>query len=289
MTARNLRFNSDRATSPCRSVPGPFTEMQITARTRAAGRDCGGIRRTRSVPRRRRYRRANTCWRPTRPQRSANASRLAPFSTPSGPTARRSFATWRTSTRCHRQLGRNHQDSRLGDYYIATLRPSGGIPWRVRGDLRKLSSSDGRRDSTRPCWPRCTRRGASDGLPPGPCCGTPTRNRWRTPEVKSFGVDRPRRASYASPLSSLRGRTRLLEHHCARRILRFAMRCFWAMPAPFLLAAQLLGLVAEHGPRRLVPRLVLPRTPEAGALGRHAFRRSLVRRTTPVHACSRPR
>lgn len=38
------------------------------------------------------------------------------------------------------------------------------------------------------------------------------------------------------------------------RVRRLAMRCFWSAPGPFLLAARLLGLVAEHGPSRLVPR-----------------------------------
>ena len=38
------------------------------------------------------------------------------------------------------------------------------------------------------------------------------------------------------------------------RLRRLAMRCFWGTPGPFLFAARLLRLIAEHGPSRLVPR-----------------------------------
>lgn len=40
------------------------------------------------------------------------------------------------------------------------------------------------------------------------------------------------------------------------RLRRFAMYCFWALPRPCLLAAQVLATVAERGPRRFVPRWI---------------------------------
>lgn len=40
------------------------------------------------------------------------------------------------------------------------------------------------------------------------------------------------------------------------RVRRLAMRIFWTLPSPFRVAAGLLALVAEQGPRRQVPRWV---------------------------------